>query len=247
MKLPDRQQCAFIAGVAFVSIFIGRMSVGDGQTDVIQREQPNVLAREERTMISNSTPLQAVPTAENRSDLKNQEFTIPPELAERIAKKHYVLLFEMPYARAALSNAVVRSAENYRETIISSEYKPLLINLNIDQAAKDKLMSHLQSIQAARVEAEQYLIQLDRAKEAFDKSARQLMSADQYVAYREAEAQRPAARELGRFKQYLEQEERVWLSPEDEQVLYAALRQAKTTPELDGPYGTGTRAFAGRE
>ena len=86
------------------------------------------------------------------------------------------------------------------------------------------------------------------AKEAYDKSVREILTPAQYQAYRADEAARPAQRELKAITEFFAiQGVNSGLDAERENILLEALRQSKRTPELDGPYGRGTHALVGRE
>jgi hypothetical protein len=171
---------------------------------------------------------------------------MPPEILGRLTNGEYILQYEFPTARTGLSNHVILNVNQYR-SIISREYGSMFRELGLNEAVTAKIENHLASIQHARVEAEAYLIQLDEAKDAYDQQMKQLLTSDQYRAYRDVEAARPAMRELSTIKEYIERGNGNVLRSEDEGSLLEVLKLIKRGSTVDGPYGLGTRAWAGQE
>lgn len=241
----SRIYAACAAGVAIaVTCFVGLRTIEPLSTD----EEASDSTNDVRGVSVSQRPSSTDTIRPDLSQLSSQrqEETIPPEVADRIKQGHYVLYFEHPLAKKAFGDAVKASLTVYQNRI-SQEYDHLFRELGVDDGIQEKLKSHLLRIEQARSEAENYLIQLDRAKNAYDAQARQMFTAEQYQKYRDVEATRPALREFDAIKQYFTTSGREPMSPNEEEVLLTSLKQSKQTPELDGPYGRGVRAMDGRE
>ena len=172
---------------------------------------------------------------------------LSPELVNRLTNRYFILQYELPEARDRLDRTVSEYAARYGERI-SAEYDGIFAQLSLNERAKSQLSNHIASIERARAEAESYLLQLGVAKEAYDKSVKEMLTPEQYQEYRADEAARPARRELKAITEFFAaQGVSSGLDAERESVLLEALKQSKRTPELDGPYGRGTHALVGRE
>lgn len=169
------------------------------------------------------------------------------DVMSRLTNGYFVSPTELPGAQEGVRHAVLQYVKSYRHKV-DEEYDSLFGALGIDSAMADKLKSHLATIEHSRAEAENYLIGLDRTKEAYDSELKKILNSAQYEVYRQAELDRPATRELSAFKEYLTGANAEPLTASEEEVLLAALKASKQTPTLDdGPYGRGPRALAGKE
>jgi hypothetical protein len=173
----------------------------------IMRQQVAPMSDRDKTSVLYNATTQSVSNTRGKiGNLQAMELTsqteTPPAESLRGDARHYVLDLENPISKLVLSNSITQNLLFY-ESIIRTEYDPVFERLGLDDETQEGLRTHLRSIQKARVQIENYLIQLDRAKNAFDRRMRSTLTEDQYLAYRNEEAARPATRRVAAMKEHL--------------------------------------------
>ena len=156
------------------------------------------------------------------------------------------MIYEWIEGRKLVEENAKKNAETYGERI-DTEYAAMFSNFGLSDKSRNLLSNHLASIEQGRAEAESYLVQLGVAKEMYDKTARQLLSPEQYKEYRATEEARPAQRELKSIGEFFSAEGIAASGADQQSRLYEALKASKSTPVADGPYGSGAHALVGKQ
>ena len=242
-----------LVAVCVIPILWHHFALRDRELDLVVDQTPTTEAVAEASEAIHARPplpgASGIGSPPDDGPLSSVDHTdgISSDIANRLANRFYVLPYELEKSRATMNETVSGHVKRYSAKA-GAEYGDIFSRLALDERGRNQLSNHITSIERARAEAEAYLIQLGMAKQAYDKNARELLTPAQYQAFREEEAALPAKREFKVLTEFLGgQVGGNGLDPEHEGVLLEALKQSKRTPELDGPYGRGTRAVVGRE
>lgn len=148
----------------------------------------------------------------------------------------YMLRFEDPIAKK------FNEFQRNRMTAAASEkirqqYGPLVSSFAISPERHENILEHLSKIFSASLEAESAIAQLTLARNDYDKTLRETLSAEEYNQFREFEESKPAKRELELITEFLSARQ-MQLPASDIGVLTRFIRDERATTErfFHGPY-----------
>jgi len=157
-------------------------------------------------------------------------------VSERFEAGEYVLPFDNPVVRKDYSNVQARWVEEASNRV-QRIYDPFFAGIGVDPYTNSLLQQHLVTIHRASIQAEQAIQQLLTARRDFDVKVRNLLSTENYEAYRAFERGIPVDHELALIKKHAQMSGQQ-IRDEDFEVLGAAIDDSRAFSEAywHGPY-----------
>lgn len=180
--------------------------------------------------------------------LTPEELKQTEDINARQAQGEYILKLERPTTRKFLDHDFRQIVAEQMPTI-AERYDPVFAALGLPPETRAQLKTHLGKLHRADLELTVALQQVEEARQAYDRTMRASLSAEDYESDRAFEALQPAQRELDRIQRHaretgqneINQTERAWLAGMIREL------EAQASPGGGGPYDAQPPPLIGAE
>lgn len=180
--------------------------------------------------------------------LTPEELKQTEEINARQAQGEYILKLERPTTRKFLDHDF-RQLVTEQMPALAERYDPVFAALGLPSETQAQLKTHLGKLQRADLELTVALQQVEEARQAYDRTMRASLSAEDYESYRAFEALQPAERELDRIQRHARETGQKEINETERARLAEMIHEleAYTSPASGGPYGAKPPPLIGAE